>query len=258
MISNVNNYFGAMNAINNRSTVSGPSPVFDYKAAQQSSREILDSFKSGNTKIKALKDDSAKFLNQYTSRMTALNEAAGKVSGQNLDKILYDKNGKVTDDTAKATVKAVQNMIDEYNDTLSFLNKNGERGIGVVEQIGRMAGDPAPAASMKLVGVTVNKDGTLALDQEKLTQALKTENPAQLSLTKDIIGGSTSSLANGIQQDARAGMRVSAGRLIGNDLATMQQIKQDDPIRSFATYSRSGVFNLNNMAAAGMMMNMLV
>ncbi len=257
MIGNVNNYIGAMNGINSRNSVSAPSPVFDYKAAQQQTKSILDEFQAGNKQIKTLKDDSANFLNQYTNSMTNLSEAATKVSGTNLDKLLYDKEGKVTDETVKATVGAVQNMVDQYNDSLKMLNKNAERGSGVMDQITRMAGDPAPMASMKMVGVSVNKDGTLALDSAVMTKALKSENPEQVKLYKDIIGSSTG-IAGGVQNDARAGLRTSAGKLIGNDLAQMQAIKQDDPLRSFASYARGGAFQLNNMMATGILMNMLV
>lgn len=257
MIGNVNNYIGAMNSINSRSSVSAPSPVFDYKAAQQQTKAVLDQFQAGNNQIKKLKDDSAKFLNQYTNSMTNLSEAANKVSGTNLDKLLYDKDGKVTDDTVKATVNAAQNMVDQYNDSLEMLNKNAERGPGVMDQIARMAGDPAPMASMKMVGVSVKKDGTLALDKDVMTKALKTENPEQLKLYKDIIGSSTG-IAGGVQNDARAGLRTSAGKLIGNDLATMQTIKQDDPLRSFADFAKGGAFQLNNMMATGVLMNLLV
>lgn len=254
-VGGINNYLGAMNSMNG---VAPASPVFDYKAAQQQAQATVDSFRNNNKQVQLLKEDAADFLKQYTNEMNDLNKTASNLTGGNLDKLLFDKDGKVTDKTVKDTTDAVQKMVDSYNDSLKMLNKNASRGTGVTNQIGRMADNPTSLEGMKMVGVSVNKDGTLALDKTKMAEALKTETPGQQKLVRDIIGGS-SGLAAGVEKDARAGLRTPAGNLINNDLATMQSIKKDDPLRNLAMYSRNGgAFGMNNMMAAGALLNMMV
>lgn len=250
-------YISAQNAYWN-SGISQMSQIFDFKAAQQQTQQLLNTYKTNNATVQSLKKDSADFLKQYTSGMNNLNSAAGKLTNGGMDKLLYNKEGNVTEDTVKNTVSAVRSMVEEYNSNLKTLNDNAERGEGVTRQMARMVDDPAPAASMKMVGVSVNKDGTLALDEEKLTEALSTENADQRKLVSDIIGGSTG-IAAGVQKDARAGLNTSAQSLINNDLAEMQSIRSEDPIRSMAQSLRgAGAYALNNQAAMGILMNMMV
>lgn len=257
MVSGISSSLSAFYSANSYNSISASSVLFDYKAAQKQTQSLLDSYKSNNAQVQSLKADSAQFLDQYTLQMKSLQSSASKLLGDQLDKLLYDKSGQITDETVKDTVEAVQAMVDSYNSSLRLLNDNADRGAGVMDQIARMATDPAPAEAMKLVGVSVNDDGSLVLDAQQMTDALKTGNSDQLKLYKEIIGGSTG-LALGVQKDARAGLSASAGSLIGNDLAVMQGIRQEDPLRSMASFAGTGAYALNNMAAAGMMMNFLV
>jgi len=106
---------------------------------------------------------------------------------------------------------------------------------------------------MAMVGMKMNDDGTLALDIEKMTAALKSETPGDTDLFADIIG----EVADSVQKDARAGLNTSAGSLIGNDVAKMQSIRDNDPIRSFAQSMRGGgAYAFNNQAAVGILMNL--
>ena len=238
------------------STVSPVKPVFDYKAAQQQTKALIDGYKENTARVQTLKAESAAFLDEYTKGMNAMNAAAGALTGGGADKLLYGAGGEVTEDTVKATVDAVQKMADQYNENLKMLNDNAGRGAGVVKQIARMADDPAAESAMKMVGMAVNKDGTLALDTAKMTETLKTADANQRSLLADLIGG-TSGIAAGVQRDARAGLNTSAGSLIGNDVARLQEIQQEDPIRQFAQSMRGyGAYGMNNMAAVGVLMNL--
>lgn len=227
--------------------------IFDYKAAQQQTKQLIDEYKNNNTQVQSLKKDSADFLKQYTGSMNTMNTAAGKLANGGVDKLLFGKDGQVTDATVKATTDAVQNMVNAHNDSLKLLNNNAERGAGVVNQLARMVGDPAAEAGMAMVGMKMNDDGTLALDIEKMTAALKSETSGDNELFADIIGD----VADSVQSDARAGLNTSAGSLIGNDIAQMKQIQEEDPIRSFARNIRGGAYAFNNQAAVGILMNMM-
>lgn len=261
MVNGVNNYlnsyYGSMGLSNSGGT-GATNQIFDYKAAQNQTKSLLDSYKQGKTQVKQLTSDSAAFLNNYTAGMKAQNDAASKLTGGNLNALLYDKEGKITDETIKATVDATQKMVDANNANLALLDKNADRGAGVMKQMARMVSNPVAEKSMAMVGISMNKDGTLKLDAAKLTEALKTTNEGNLKLYKDILGG-YNGVAGNLQKDAAAGMRESAASLINNDIAKMQEIQKES---SFANndlmmYGRAGAHGLNNMAAVGMMMNFL-
>lgn len=234
------------------------SQTYDYKSLQKQTQSLIDTYKKSNTSVKSLTSDSADFLKTYTSSMNTLNSSAAKLTNGGINKTLYNDEGQVTDATVKDTMSLMKDMVADYNSTLKMLGGNEDRGRGVTKQIARMTDSPAARQGMEMVGVSMNKDGTLALDEAKLTSALKSENPLQVRLAADIIGGSNG-IAAGVQRDARAGLNTSANSLIGNDIAKMQSARDNDPIRTFAQSLRGGgAYALNNSAAMGIMMNMLV
>lgn len=248
----LNSYYSQANS------VSSVSPLFDYKKAQKQTQSLLDSYKKNNNTVKTLKKESADFLSGYTKGLNEMNTAAGKLADGNIDKLLFDKDGNVTEETVKNTVDSAKNMVEQYNKNLKMLNDNADRGPGVTKQLARMADDPAPLAGMKMVGMSVNKDGSLALDEAVMAKALKDENKAQVKLLADIIGGGNG-IASSVQRDARAGLNTPAQNLISNDLATMQSVRQDDPIRALSqSIKGGGAYAMNNNAAMGILMNMLV
>lgn len=212
---------------------------------------------SGSTTTQSLKESTSNFLKQYDLSIKTLGNSSDKVRGQNLDKLLYDKEGAVTDDTVANTVKAVQTMVDDYNSTLKLLNDNVDRGPGVAKQLNQMVRDPAPQKSMEMVGISVNKDGTLSLDNDKLTEALKTENKLQLDLYKDIIGG-LHGVADGVHVDVLYGSEMSAQSLVGNDLAEIQSSRGNNSYAELFQSIKGSAYALNNQAVTGMLMNMLV
>lgn len=233
--------------------------VFDYgavkKNAEAEAKALLDAYKGNQTNTSALKKDTAKFLDEYTKSLKSLEQASGDIRLGKLDKLLYDKDGNVTDTTIKNTVDSTQKFVDQYNSTLKLLNDNASRGPGVMKQLGRMVQDPAPEAGMAMVGVTVNKDGTLSLDKEKMTKAFKEAGPENQKLYRDILGG-FGGIAENTYKNTQYGLNTSARNLVMNDLANIQSTAAENPFREMYDSFRSGGYGMNNMAA-GLMMNML-
>lgn len=252
----LNSYYSGTNSLNGMSSTAD---LFDYKSAQKDVASLLDSYKqqSSSTSVSSLKKSTSDFLTQYTSGMNGMNKAASVFTNGGVNDLLYDKEGNVTDETVKKTVDATKSMLKEYNNTIALLDKNADRGQGVTKQLARMVSDPAAKEKLDALGVSVGKDGTLSLDEEKLTSALKDENPLQVKLMADFLGGSTG-LAAGIQKDARAGLNASSSSLVGNDIATIQKTQDEsNPFREMYTSMRGGgAYGLNNNAAVGMMLNM--
>ncbi len=238
---------------------SSVSSVFDYagvkKNAEAEAKALMDAYKSNKASTSALKKDTAKFLDDYTKSMKSLEQSANNIRLGNLDKTLYDKDGKVTDTTIKNTVDATQKFVDQYNSTLKLLNDNADRGPGVMKQLSRMVQDPAPAAGMALVGVTVNKDGSLALDKEKMTKAFKEAGPENQKLYRDILGG-FGGISENTYKNTQYGLNTSARNLVMNDLANIKTVQNENPFREMYDSFRGNAYGMNSMAA-GAMMNLL-
>ena len=190
--------------------------------------------------------------------MKSLDASAEKFRGANLDKLLYNKDGAVTDITAKNTVGAVKDMVAQYNSTLNLLNKNADRGTGVVKQIGRMVSiDPASEENMAKIGLSVNKDGTLKLDEDKLESALKTEDPDARKNITNILGG-RNGVADTIQSHTRYGSTMSSRQLVGNDVQKAKDLKQENPFYVLYQQTKGNVYALNDMAYTGMFLDMKI
>lgn len=177
---------------------------------------------------------------------------ANKVSVDGMDVVLK-RSGKteITTETdgRENTADALEKLVNSFNGTLKFLNDNAGRGVGVLRQIRRMVQPPASERSMNLAGVAVNKDGTLTLDRNKLMSALK-ESPS-------LVGGIVDNIAEGVRADARQGMSASSGSLVGGGTGALSNSfsVQDDSLRFINAYNRSGVYNLANYFAVGVLMN---
>lgn len=242
--------------------------IFDVGAAQKAAQEQADkllaqiegkgSSSSSDSNVSSLKSDTSRFLDQYVLQMKNLDKSTQALRGGGLDKLLYDKDGKITDDTVKNTISAVEDMVNAYNDTVAFLGKNADRGPGVEKQLARMVRNPVSEEEMKMVGLKMNSDGTLALDKEKLTSALTESGPAQLGMYKDILGG-FGGIADATHRNAVAGGNISASSLISNDIAGIQAQKaKENPFIDMYNSIKGSAYLLNNQAATGMLMNMMV
>lgn len=236
---------------------------FDYRAAQQQVKAAfaannISSTGSSSSSVTSLKKDSANFLNSYSTDMKNMSNAAESVSGEKLTDTLYGKGGSAevtpTDENIKAATDQIQKMVDAYNKALTTVNKNTDRGSAVGRQADRMTRLPVAEKSLDVsgTGISVNKDGTLKLDQAKLAATLK-GSTEQRSLALDTIGN----LAEGIRSDAISGMNESSASLINKDLASIKQEQQntENPIYMMSMYSRSGSYNMMNMGAIGLLMN---
>ena len=239
---------------------------FDYGAAIGQASALASRFESQVKESTQLRKDSAEFLKTYSKDMKTMESAANALMGSNLDKLIGqpDADGKLSEEKLKKTTDAVQTMVDTYNNTLKNLNNNADRGSGVMQQISRMAADPTTQQNLNLVGVSVQKDGSLKLDAAKLTGALtgaaasdaKTATTNRMRELKTALGGTTG-LAAGVQLDARRGQTTSAASLIENDLAKLQQQSLNNPMTQGYLYNRSGAYNMMNMGTIGVLMNMI-
>ncbi len=248
----------------NVSSSSSSNAVFDVGAAQSSAKAQADALlaayenKGSSSVSQTMQKDTAAFLDQYAASLKTLDSSAQKLRGSSLDKMLYDKDGNITDATAGKVADAVKSMVENYNSTLKTLNDNADRGSGTEAQLRRMVRDPIPEKSMKELGVSVNKDGTLAFDADKLKAGLTSKTPETVSFTKDLLGG-YGGLADVVHKNAQYGMNTSARKLIDNDLASIaSQQESENPYREMYASIKGNPMLLNNQMAMSMFMNFTV
>ena len=258
------------NSVYGTSGIGGNS--YDYKAQQNQLKEFWKNDKT-QSQVTTLKKETASFLDTYANYTKELKKSAEDVTGNNLNKLLYGVGGSSdkapTDANVQKTTDAVQSMVDSFNKNLTMLNKNADRGPGVTNQIARMVLGPAAEKSMQQVGVTVNKDGTLALDKEKLSTALKGTKETR-DLATSIIGGSTGSIANGIGRIVMSAEGKTPNALVSNDISKIKGLQQQyqenltaslgmyGSFSQMSMYNRGGAYTLSNMGAIGMLMNVMV
>lgn len=214
----------------------------------------------------------AKRMNIQTTREAGEKEAVYTVrkNGGEEEQRTSDKNTVELDKgitlklkgTGKAIVSAATDimegvadklnlLVEKFNSTRDFLQRNGENRQGVQNQLRRISTQHVPEKSMDLIGVTARKDGSYSFDREAFLR--------QARRTPDLVNSIVEDFSKGIQADAQRGMRESSGSLVGPvEYGRRMTEAQRNPVNVLSTYSRDGAYNLMNLYAAGVLMNLNV
>ena len=248
--------------------------------------------------------------NVFSKLDSAWNDVAnGKGTKEGLEKALND------------VVSAVKDFADKYNYTVSYLKKNTEHGSGVSNQLENLQRGLPNEKALKTMGMSLDKNGNLQVDEKKLKEALvngvgayadengelkngitfdksgnmqidsngslKADDNGNLTYTgdkeslmnssnfvKETIGGQYG-MADRIGGKATATLDSSVDKILGSDSPEAEAIKEassstastygsakkastmSDSFLQFASFARSGAYNLTNYYSVSML-NMLV
>lgn len=150
---------------------------------------------------------------------------------------------------SQGVADSISKLVDRFNETLDFLNKNGERSRGALNQMRRMVMPPTSESSMRLIGINTKEDGSLTFDR----QTFLDQSQQAPTLTRSIVENFT----EGIRNDARTGMRESSANLIGPAEYTQRfSDTQKLPYNVLSAYSRNTVYNMMNFYATGVLMSL--
>lgn len=157
--------------------------------------------------------------------------------------------------------RALGDLVDAYNSSLKFLNDNFDRGSGVGRQMQSLLTGLGSEQSLKQMGISVNKDGTLSFSESALQKNMA-KDP---SLTRDLISG-TGGLADRLFNKASNGLNMSSNSLTNyssvsgtsGSYGSSSSNSATNPYAVLGMYSRSGVYNMSNYNAVGMMLNYLI
>ena len=145
----------------------------------------------------------------------------------------------------QSAVKTVHDFVENYNGSMEFFNENS----AVSARSGKMAeifADTTYRASIyESVGINVNSDGTLAVDDEKLARAIA-DNPDRVS---DVLG------RNGLADKAEN--HVDFANSQRSQLFPGAQSMFGDQLSSASFYTSGAYLNLNSFSTLGNLVNMM-
>ena len=162
----------------------------------------------------------------------------------------YDSTGNKKVDTEyskimQSALKTVHDFVDDYNGTMQFLQDNS----AVSARVNRMAelfGDTQYRAnSYQSIGINVNADGTLEMDEEKVAQAI-VDNPSRVS---NVLG------ENGLAGKAESHIDVANSQR--SQLFPSAQAMFGEELSSASFYTSGAYLRLNAMSNLGNLVNMM-
>ena len=241
-----NSYAGSQNSGNSYSLNAA-----DVYGIKEGARELLSSYESTRKEFNEDFSSLMSDLSKATKNLRSTNFNVGKDALTKSEVTTTDKDGKTTtgtktemSDELKTAVKNVKDFVSSYNDAVSFMKDNAS----ISKRMGRvseMFADTAYRASnYQSIGISVGKDGSLSVDEERLTNAI-ISSPDKVSriLGQDGLAGKTEShiqTANS-QKDK---LFPSVESLFGKELKTAQ------------VYTGSALLRMNGYANMGNFFNM--
>lgn len=247
---------------NSASSVSTSSFLLNYK-------QKLTDLETASAKLQVGTKD-----NVYSKYESAL-EALSKADTEDAKKSAQAKVDKAREDI----VSAVTDFADKYNNTISFLQSNSNRGAGVARQQASLERALPTEGALKTLGMKVNTTGKLEVDKDALNKAL---TDGRYSSVKETMGGTygiaqrmgsraTNILDSSIETVAGSSKTSSSASSTNKPASTSKpsssvsdlfSSSNDDSMSayftSFASFAKSGAYNLSNYYAVGMLLNTLV
>ena len=178
----INDYSGLFNNGNSNNGYSGSSfhglesALGDYKSIKSGAYgKLMKSYYSQNDDLKSNARkiaDEKTASKDSTAEITSLKDTSAKLS-QSAAALYSGKNASLySSDKTEELGKAVKTFVDDYNDMLKAAEKSENR------KVTRVATNMvnSEAMSSKLLdkaGISINDDGTLKLDEDKLSKADK-------------------------------------------------------------------------------------
>ena len=235
-----------------------------YGAYQSNAQADLAGITEVNTNLKAVlasyEDAKNAFTSEFEEGMTALSESAENLKTYNFN---VTKEGAITNTTStddkgvttttttyskdlQAALDTVKGFVEDYNSAVKFFGEHAT----VSKRIGQLAttfGDTTYRASTyESIGLNVNSDGSLAIDETKLANAI-VNNPDKVSsiLGKDGLAG-------------KAEDHVSFANSQKDQLFPTAKAMLGDQLDQAAIYTGKNLVNMSAANNVGNLLNMML
>lgn len=152
-----------------------------------------------------------------------------------------------------SVVSAVDDLVKGYNSVIRLLEDNQGRGTGAAAHLSSFNRGMADGKTLKALGITHDKDGSLELDKDKLKSALENDFEG----TRSLLGGQFG-IAQKVSARADAALSDPVQRIVGNDLTSAMAPEKNQnsaDFQYFSNFARSGPYNLGNFYSVGLLLN---
>jgi len=242
---------------NSSTATSASSFLLNYK-------QSLTELESASKKLQVGAKDNV--FSKYESAVSALSKAGTEEE----KKAAQAKVDKAQEDI----ISAITDFADKYNSTISFLESNSNRSAGVARQLESLKRSlPTEDAMKKALGMSLSTTGKLQVDKDELKKSLD----RGYGLVKDVMGGQygiaqrtgtkastilDSSIDTVVGSSKTQSSSTSKDKNSSTAGVDFSDLSSDDSMSayftSFASFAKSGAYNLSNYYAVGMLLNTLV
>lgn len=238
-----------------------------YSSAATSTNSFLLNYKQTLTDLEsASKKLQVGERNNVFSKYESAVAALSKADTEDARKAAQEKVDKAQEDI----ISAITDFADKYNDTVSFLKSNANVSAGVKRQLESLERSLSTEDAMrKSLGISTDTTGKLQVDKDELKKKLD----SGYELAKDVMGGQygiaqrTGSKASSILDSSidtvvgssttalSSSQKSSTAGLDYSDLGSDSSMSSY--FTSFASFAKTGAYNLSNYYAVGMLLNTL-
>ncbi len=223
---------------------------------------ILEDLESSASKLQVTNKD-----NVFAKYEAALAEQAKGVEGAD------DKVKKAEDEI----VSSVKDLMDKYNNAISYLKKNAGFGSGLTNQMESLKRSIPSEKTLKYLGMSIDKTGNVQVNEDELRSVLKKD----AGFVKDSMGGQFG-IADRLGTKATSILDSSVDKIIGSSSSDKTSSSSSgstestgssaasttygsgsnasgmsDSFKQFASFAKGGAYNLSNYYAVSML-NILV
>lgn len=255
-------------------------------AASTDKTNAASTDKSTTTSASTSAGSASGFLMGYQTRLESLESSASKLMTTKKDNVFgrfdtalksmekgeegaQEKVGKATDDV----VSAVKDLVKNYNDTMSYLKKNGSYGSGLSSQMESLKRSIPTEQGLSYLGMSVDTTGELKVDESKLRETLKNDPQyvkggigGQFGIA-DRLGAKATSILDSSVDKVLGNSKTASSTSSGTDKSSSstssssnsnaassnQASMMSDSFKQFASFARGGAFNLSNYYAVSML-----
>ena len=200
------------------------------------------------------KNAASTFKTEHKSTMSDLKDASSAIKNMDFnvggeDAVTKTENADGTTTVTKSTklkdaLKSIENFVDKYNDAIEFFDDNADVS-NRIKNMGKTFADTTYNSDLlSSIGVNVGKDGTMKIDEDKLTDAL-TSDPNKVSriLGKDGLAG-------------KADNHVSFANSQADRLFPSLSSSLGSAISQSSVYTGRSLLQLSQLSAVGNILNM--
>lgn len=244
---------------------------------------ISDSKDSTSTSSSNKASSTSSFLMGYQTRLEELETSASKLQLGNKDNVFdkYDavkakvEKGEATEDdlnkAADEVYQAVKDLTEKYNNTISYLKNNGEHGDGLSAQLESLKRAVPTDQGLKYFGMSHDTNGNLKIDEEKFKETFKNDSDyvknsfgGQFGIADRLGTKASAILDSSVDEVLNSGTTSGTGEKKAtssepvetygaSSVNTKNAANVNDSFKQFATFARSGAYNLSNYYAVSML-----